>query len=211
VRQDKQKEIEQLFKDGNCELLDTYTYAKTPLKYRCSCGKISKITVGNFRNGSRCRECGGKKISLKNKGRKDSNETRMKKSNSHKGLKAPFMLGNTFGEFNKGRIVSMETKIKKSMSHQGIDNHEDWNGFITPENLKIRNSPEYAQWRTEVFKRDNYTCQDCGQVGGKLNAHHLMSFAEYPKYRFVVEFGHTLCKKCHKELHQRLRSYRKVV
>ena len=67
---------------------------------------------------------------------------------------------------------------------------------------ELRNSQENVKWRTKVFERDNFTCVICGQVGGELNAHHIKPFAKYPKDRFKVENGVTLCKKCHKEVHK---------
>lgn len=118
-------------------------------------------------------------------------------------------------ESQKGRKVPKWKKQQISMTLQGITDKKDWNGFVYSKNKRIRSSREYAAWRTEVFKKDSYSCQDCGDRSGKskkvyLHAHHIMDFALYPKYRFIAEFGHTLCDKCHKELHKRLKSYRKV-
>lgn len=90
--------------------------------------------------------------------------------------------------------------------------------------LLIRELLECKQWRTEVFKRDNYTCQECGQIGGKLEAHHKIRFSklfnkflkEYNQFSPVedkkillklamrykpfwdVGNGQTLCEDCHK-------------
>jgi len=72
-----------------------------------------------------------------------------------------------------------------------------WIDGRTPENHRIRNSPEYEAWRIAVFERDDYTCQDCGKHGVYLEAHHLREFAEYPDERFVVDNGKTLCLACH--------------
>ena len=47
----------------------------------------------------------------------------------------------------------------------------------SPLTQAIRNATEYHNWRKSVFKRDNYTCQSCGQVGGKLEAHHKNRFS----------------------------------
>lgn len=32
-------------------------------------------------------------------------------------------------------------------------------------NQEVRSTAEYKEWRTNVFERDNYTCQICKQVG----------------------------------------------
>ena len=72
-----------------------------------------------------------------------------------------------------------------------------------------RNCNQYKQWRKDVFNRDKYTCQYCGKIGGKLNAHHIKPFSIYPELRFDVDNGITLCKKCHIELHKIEREWEK--
>ena len=64
-----------------------------------------------------------------------------------------------------------------------------------------RRSAEYSEWRQRVFLRDNFTCQNCGDRGGKLNAHHIKSYAKYPQLRYSVQNGITLCEACHREVH----------
>lgn len=66
-----------------------------------------------------------------------------------------------------------------------------------------RKTAKYKNWRDEVFKRDNFTCQKCGQVGGVLNAHHIKPFSKYKKLRYEVSNGITLCYKCHLVEHKR--------
>ena len=59
--------VKQYFKNNKCELLDkNYKNALTPVKYKCNCGKISKISFASFQSGRRCRKCGIKKYSGKN-------------------------------------------------------------------------------------------------------------------------------------------------
>jgi hypothetical protein len=88
----------------------------------------------------------------------------------------------------------------------------------------IRHLFEYIQWRTQVFKQDNFTCQECGQVGHQLEAHHIKGFSKllskflnkYSQFNptkdketllklalnykpfWKLNNGQTLCKDCHK-------------
>ena len=62
------------------------------------------------------------------------------------------------------------------------------------------NSKSYAKWRNAIFKRDRYTCQKCGQVGGRLNVHHVRRKNAAKKYG---KDGITLCVSCHKKPHRR--------
>lgn len=86
--------------------------------------------------------------------------------------------------------------------NKGSNNHL-WKGGISTENNVFRASSDYRKWREKVFKRDNWTCQKCGQRGGILNAHHIKRFSKYKKQRLVIKNGITLCEKCHKQLHRR--------
>lgn len=80
------------------------------------------------------------------------------------------------------------------------ENHPNWQGGITPIQLKLRTQEKYKKWRKNVFERDNYTCQECGDnQGGNLQAHHIKPFAYYPNVRYKLSNGVTLCKKCHKQ------------
>lgn len=71
----------------------------------------------------------------------------------------------------------------------------------------IRNSAASRNWRNEVFKRDNYTCQNCKKVGDVLNAHHVKPFSIYPELRFELSNGLTLCKRCHIDYHKKEREW----
>ena len=108
-----------------------------------------------------------------------------------------------------GLLHTKETKEKISKSHLGKStpwmlgkNNSNWKGGINPINDTIRKSIEMRLWRESVFARDNWTCQKCGQKGGKLHSHHIKNFAQYPKLRFAIDNGTTLCKKCHIKFHK---------
>ena len=78
----------------------------------------------------------------------------------------------------------------------------NWKGGISDENHKIRTSKKYKEWRLKVFQRDNFTCQNCHKVGGKLNAHHIKHFSKDKDNRLNVDNGITLCEDCHKLVHK---------
>lgn len=83
----------------------------------------------------------------------------------------------------------------------------NWKGGITPENRILRRNSQYQQWRVSVFKRDNYTCQNCGDSqGSNLVAHHVKPWAVYLELRYELDNGLTLCQDCHKRVHSKIRS-----
>lgn len=54
-------------------------------------------------------------------------------------------------------------------------------------------------WRVAVFIRDDYTCQECGERGGRLEADHIKPWALYPELRYAIDNGRTLCHDCHEK------------
>lgn len=65
--------------------------------------------------------------------------------------------------------------------------------------LKFRDRNGNPAWRKAVFERDNYTCQECGQYGGKLQADHIKPYCLFPELRTDINNGRTLCLDCHKK------------
>lgn len=102
----------------------------------------------------------------------------------------------------KGRKFSLETRLKMSLAKKGLylgNKHPNWQGGITPINQKIKNSIEYKLWRLSVFERDKFTCVLCGAKGVYLNADHIKPFSLFPKLRFNINNGRTLCVPCHEK------------
>lgn len=115
---------------------------------------------------------------------------------------APFITIPADTTRGHGRYCSHRCRgLANTGDHRRGENCWNWRGGRTSENYRIRRSTENKEWREAVFARDNWTCQDCGARGGKLHAHHVFTFADYPEHRFDTWNGVTLCKSCHYQVH----------
>lgn len=76
--------------------------------------------------------------------------------------------------------------------------------FVRFDNQFERHTPQARKWTKDVYRRDNFTCQDCGERGGRLNAHHIKEWAKYPELRYEADNGITLCEDCHASKHPHL-------
>ena len=58
--------------------------------------------------------------------------------------------------------------------------------------------PQYKIFRMNVLKRDNFKCKignkDCI---GRIEAHHILIWSEYPELRYEINNGITLCHAHH--------------
>ncbi len=95
-----------------------------------------------------------------------------------------------------GKHLTTEHRRKISIAQKGDKSH-NWKGGLTPENKRIRVSIEMRLWHEAVFARDNWTCQECKIRGGKLEAHHIKRFRDFPELRLAIDNGITLCQSCH--------------
>lgn len=70
------------------------------------------------------------------------------------------------------------------------------------ERVRDRLYPGYKEWRSDVYKRDNYSCVVCGNnKSGNLIAHHLYSHHAHKELRLSVNNGVTVCRECHLSFH----------
>jgi hypothetical protein len=138
-------------------------------------------------------------------GKPKSIESRRKLSESRKGMVFSKEHRENLSKVHKERgTVPPSQKGKIPWNYEGK----------TPLNEQIRKSFEYRQWRSDVFTRDDFICQNCGQRGKELNAHHKKEFCKIMEKYNVNTFedalkcaelwninnGQTLCKDCHQKI-----------
>lgn len=186
----------------------------------CGCIQREKRTKEKENNYIECSVCGRlfyrkpclseskKTCSLKccnllKKGKKQSKETIIKRA-----------LANT------GKKRSIETRRKMSESARG-ENNSQWKNGRTKLNDSIRSAYKYEDWYVSIYKRDNFTCQECGAhhiVGDrvKLVIHHIkplalildenniktLNDADNCDELWDINNGIVLCESCHRKIHR---------
>ena len=61
-----------------------------------------------------------------------------------------------------------------------------------------RNDSAYVDWRKQVWLRDNFTCKIANpNCLGKIEAHHILNWKDYPELRYQLNNGITLCHAHH--------------
>jgi hypothetical protein len=164
-----------------------------------SCGKVRMIDRYKFsfekyvKRSPNCRKCATKNPKLRNK---------ISRGWFKKGIQNNINGGfpkehKPWNKGIKGYMGANRTSFTKESTKE--EKNINWKGGITPENVKIRHSPEYKDWRTKVFKRDDYTCQNCESRGYRLHADHIKPFAYFPELRLAIDNGRTLCVTCHQK------------
>lgn len=171
------------------------------------------------------------------KGCRASEETRIRIGVGHLGGRRSAETKAKMREASLGKTMSMEARSKMGSSKRGMplstehkrkisealskEKAPNWKGGITAVNWglskALRSTFEYRQWRSDIFTRDNFTCQGCGKRGSYLHAHHKKHLQDIiNEYNITtveqalvceelwnINNGTTLCKGCHKKRHQR--------
>ncbi len=127
----------------------------------------------------------------------------------NKGLKGPeykkhFVNGMKFNKFPKGNQYAKG----KHPKHEFKKGQKPWN--YVDGRSKLRSPARYGDdWdkiRFIIYRRDNFTCQDCGIPMGNFKE----AFHVHHKIPFLVSFDNslnnliTLCKSCHSKEEMRL-------
>lgn len=97
-----------------------------------------------------------------------------------------------------GRKHVLTAEGKKSFSEKTRGkNNWNWKDGISRDTHSLQR-PEYKEWRTSVFKRDNWKCRIADvNCEGQLQAHHILRWADFPELRYEVNNGIALCLAHH--------------
>ena len=138
-----------------------------------------------------------------------------------------YIKGENHHFFGKKLTETHKKKISNNSRNVSGENNPMWGvtGSMHPNwkppyerktlfSMQIRTCKQYSEWRTAVYKRDNFTCTICNmKKPGKLNADHItpLAFLIQENSLFTLEAakkcnelwdlknGRTLCIDCHKE------------
>lgn len=140
---------------------------------------------------------------------------------------------NPSTEIKKGQRLSPKTEFKKGKSpynkgKKGLQgsNKGSFKKGITPWNKgkqlpttplrrAIRDCFKMRSWINSCYIRDDFTCGQCNEHGGRLSVHHIIHFETLLRINnikslqdaiecdklWMVENGITLCIECHKLKH----------
>ncbi len=212
-------------------VLGVYKNNKSKIKMYCTIHDITWYPLAqDILKGKGCKQCGYEKVSHKTRLTQDEFEARIKYIwgdeykvigeyiNSTTKIK---MYCETHGEFygipnnllqGQGcKKCGYNTMAKKQLGENNHmygmkgENHPRYNPNLTDEEReKGRHIEGYEEWRKQVFERDNYTCQCCGDnKGSNLNAHHKNGYYWDKEHRTDIDNGVTLCEGCHREFHEK--------
>lgn len=109
---------------------------------------------------------------------------------------------------------SLETRMKCAVARRGEKNWA-WKGGNRSLVSRIRHSLIYRLWRQEIYRKDDYTCAECGTRGNgnRFEVHHIISFAllinkngiksiedaEKCSELWDINNAVVLCRNCHKK------------
>ena len=143
----------------------------------CNCGNKFwafryKIKIG------KAKFCSYRCMGIASKGKRYSPQTEFKKGNvpPFKHKKLPGYIKKILIKANLGRKHSKEEIEKRNRSRMKTWDKKGRRNYSR--SYHTTSTKEYKEWRKAVFERDNYTCQDCGEKGVYLEAHHIKSWAE---------------------------------
>lgn len=116
-------------------------------------------------------------------------------------------------DVNRANLEKIDRdKQRAVVSSRKGEKHQKWikDRTVVMEKHRIRGTIEWKEWRVSVFQRDEYTCQECGIKGGKIEPHHIIPLRISFDKIFDVMNGITLCRPCHQKTIHKEEKFQKI-
>lgn len=206
--------VKEVFRNNGCVFMDNeYLGVDTPHKYRCECGRTSRISLTGLVAGNRCRDCG---IEVRSSWHRFSYEYvfNLFEASGCRLLEQDYKNNQQIlsyvcscGNISATRLASFQKGHRcKQCGIQKISgsNSSSYNPSLTEEERNLRvNDRQGRRWAVAVKERDNFKCRvtSCN-ISVNLVAHHLDGYDKYEEKRYEINNGITLCRDCHIEFHR---------
>lgn len=206
-------------KKGVRLISEQYEGEAKPILVQCQCGTKVQTTYASIRGAGRsgvyrCKECA--KVYSRNRLRisysdikktfEENNCVLLTTEKEYKNVRSTVKYIARCGHLCETSFESYKNSKYKmcfdcTKEKYSGENSYNWKGGYDSEKIKFRKSYAFKQWVKAIYKRDGYVCQKCGQVGGKLNAHHLNGYNWDIENRLNINNGVALCENCHDNFH----------
>lgn len=130
-----------------------------------------------------------------NKGISPPKEVREKMRLAKLGKKHSIEHNIKIGKSGLGRVVTEETRNKIRIAQSGEKAHNWIRDRTKLKKSRIKSyDTEYKIWMLKVKNRDSWKCRlenkDCY---GRMEAHHIFNWQDYPELRYLENNGITIC------------------
>ena len=194
-------------KEGYILLTKKYINAHQKLEYICPNKHNGDILWLNWKKGKKCAKCSGNiRLTIRFIREQFEKEgyTLLTKEYVNNAQKLDYICstghtGNIRWDSWKAGARCRQCYLENNRGK----NHPNWNPNLTNEDrIYDRHIFGYVEWKQAIKKKDNFTCQVCGDnKGGNLVSHHLEAYSNNPDLRIALGNGVCLCEKCHKDFH----------
>ena len=176
-----------------------YTTSKKTWSVRRYCSTKCHYDNVRTRKIVNCKTCGSEFIahvrSLKKGLSKFCSHSCTRSTDEKKKKTSLSMMGKNTWMKGRKNHHSDETKKKLSNRWKGKGN-PNWT-LVRADRVNRFSMPEYFQWRKQVLTRDRGCQLKDVECSGRLEAHHIKKWRDFPSLRFEASNGIILCSKHH--------------
>jgi hypothetical protein len=118
-------------------------------------------------------------------------------------------------KYNKGAHWKLSSEqVEKIRIRQSGETNSGWikdRTELKTDRLKSYDT-QYKNWMLKVKSRDDWKCKiNNHKCGGRLEAHHILNWTDYPELRYDINNGVTLCKEHHPRGRSNEKKFEKIL